>query len=74
MNQIQILILLIIFVIVVVTICNNKTTENFKPHTQNYIYTNKFDVADLLQYGEKEDKDREEEKYLNDENRFFIRY
>ena len=55
MNQIQILILLIIFIIVVVTICNNQTTENFKPNTQNYIYTNKFDVADLLQYGEKEE-------------------
>lgn len=55
MNQIQIFILLIIVIIVVITICNNKTTENFKPNTQNYIYTNKFDVADLLQYGEKEE-------------------
>lgn len=55
MNQIQILILLIIFVIIVVTICNNKTTENFKPHTQNYIYTNKFDIANKLQYGEEEE-------------------
>ncbi len=55
MNQIQILILLIIFVIIIVTIYNNKTTENFKPNTKNYIYTNKFDVANLLQYGEKEE-------------------
>ena len=56
MNQIQILILLIIFIIVVVTICNNQTTENFKPNTQNYIYTNKFDVANQLQYGEEEEQ------------------
>lgn len=58
MNQIQVLILLIIFGVIVVTIYNNTnktTTENFKPNTQNYIYTNKFDVANQLQYGEDEE-------------------
>ena len=58
MNQIQVLILLIIFGVIVVTIYNNTnypTKENFKPNTQNYIYTNKFDVANQLQYGEDEE-------------------
>ncbi len=56
MNQIQILIFLIILGIIVVTIYNSRqTTENFKPDTQNYIYTNKFDVANKLQYGEDEE-------------------
>ncbi len=42
--------------IIVVTIYNSRqTTENFKPDTQNYIYTNKFDVANKLQYGEDEE-------------------
>ncbi len=57
MNQIQVLILLIILGIIVVIIYNNTkcpTKENFKPNTQNYIYTNKFDVANKLQYGGKE--------------------